>query len=392
MQELGRDDGALQPAVPRLDMVDLLRGLSIVAVVLLHILIFSYFHVRLGRDWPPLTRHFVFLNGENGVTVFFAVSGFLITLTSMRRFGSLAALRPWIFYRIRFARIMPLLLLLLAVLSVLHLAHVKGYRIDTNVFTLPRALLSVLTFHLNWLEAARNAYLPPCWTVLWSLSIEEMFYLFFPLACLLWRLGRWGAFVWFALGLALVVLGPFARTVWGHTSLERENAYLGGMSTIALGCMTAQATERAARRGLPRRGALWAAQIAGWAAILLVAIGPHWPLLKRLGASGLDDTLLAVGACLVMFATTLRGVRGTRWSAPLRWLGRHSYEVYLWHEFVVLTGVGLFARLYPQATPRAAETALIVSILATAALLGGLLARFFSEPMNRKLRGAGPAQ
>ena len=48
---------------------------------------------------------------------------------------------------------------------------------------LPRALFSALTFHLNWLEA-KTGYLPANWDVMWSLSVEEMFYLFFPLVCL----------------------------------------------------------------------------------------------------------------------------------------------------------------------------------------------------------------
>jgi peptidoglycan/LPS O-acetylase OafA/YrhL len=125
------DDRDRKPTVPRLDGIDVLRGLSIVAVILLHILIrFAGVHVRLGWDWPKYTRHFVFMNGGNGVTTFFAVSGFLITLTSLRRFGSLDAIRPGAFYRIRFARIMPLLLLMLLVLSALHLLHVDGYVIN----------------------------------------------------------------------------------------------------------------------------------------------------------------------------------------------------------------------------------------------------------------------
>jgi peptidoglycan/LPS O-acetylase OafA/YrhL len=200
----------IKPAVPRLDNIDVLRGISILAVVLLHILIrFSFVHIHLGHDWPRLSRRIVFNNGGNGVTLFFAISGFLITLTSLRRFGSLAGMRPAVFYRIRFARIMPLLLLLLAVLSILHLAHVDGFRINENFFTLPRALFSALTFHLNWLEASRNAWLPACWTVLWSLSIEEMFYLFFPIVCiLLLRRGRWGTTAWLGLALLLVTLGP----------------------------------------------------------------------------------------------------------------------------------------------------------------------------------------
>jgi peptidoglycan/LPS O-acetylase OafA/YrhL len=382
--------GELRPAVARLDAVDVLRGLSIVGVVLLHIWIrFSFVDVKMGRDWWPTTRHLVFFNGGNGVTVFFAVSGFLITLTSLRRFGSLAAMRAAVFYRIRFARIMPLLVLLLAVLSVLHLANVEGYRIHLATFSLARALVAALTFHLNWLEAARNAYLPACWTVLWSLSIEEMFYLFSPIVCIvLLRRGRWGACAWWVLGCALVVMGPFARVKWNHTGLWQENSYLAGMASIALGCLTAWVTERFSRRAL-RSWVLWATQIAGWAIVLLIAIWPTWHhLLRPLGKSGLDDTLLAVGACLVMFATTLRGVHGTRWSAPVRWFGRHSYEVYLSHEFVVIAGIELFARLYPKGAGRGVVAAFVVGMVAMTAPLGWVLARWFSEPMNRWLRGA----
>jgi peptidoglycan/LPS O-acetylase OafA/YrhL len=114
--------------------------------------------------------YFLLRNGDNGVTVFFAVSGFLITLTSMRRFGSLGQMQPAKFYRIRFARIAPLLLLLLAVLSLLHLGHVQGFQIPEKVTTLPRALFAALTFHLNWLEAV-HGYLPRNSDVLWSLSV-----------------------------------------------------------------------------------------------------------------------------------------------------------------------------------------------------------------------------
>ena len=380
----------LKPAVSRLDGVDVLRGISILAVVLLHILIrFSFADIHLGSDWPRLARRIVFNNGGNGVTVFFAISGFLITLTSMRRFGSLAALRPAVFYRIRFARIMPLLLLLLAVLSALHLAHVDGFRINEQFFTLPRALLSALTFHLNWLEASRNAWLPACWTVLWSLSIEEMFYLFFPLACiLLLRRGRYGTALWLGLAFVLVALGPPSRTAWAHTDLWQENSYLAGMASIALGCLTAWATNHVLRRGKTPAWAAWTAQTAGIALLILKEIWPRWPVMKMLGKSGLDDTLLALSACLIIFATTVRAVQGSRLTAPLRWFGRHSYEVYLSHEFIVIAGVELFAHLYPHGAPRPIVAAFVIGILALTAPLGWALAKFFSEPMNRKLRGA----
>jgi len=112
------------PVVPRFDGVDMLRGFSILAVVLLHIAIrMRGAGFSLEPNMPRWIFHLLFWNGDNGVTVFFAVSGFLITLTSLRRFGSLAQMRPKVFYRIRFARIAPLLLILLAILSFLHLIH-----------------------------------------------------------------------------------------------------------------------------------------------------------------------------------------------------------------------------------------------------------------------------
>src|SRR5580698_3449693 len=238
-----------QSGTPRFDGVDVLRGFSILSVVLLHSWIRMHFpgspvyHQMRGR-----LAHLLLRNGDNGVTVFFAVSGFLITFTSIKRFGSLGQMRPLKFYRIRFARIAPLLLLLLAVLSVLHLAHVEGFRIPAKTTTLPRALFAALTFHLNWLEAV-HGYLPGNWDVLWSLSVEEMFYLFFPLICIVLLRLRLGMPLFVALLLVFVAMGPFARTVWTTNPIWQEKTYLGGMDGIALGCLCALITDRLLRRG-----------------------------------------------------------------------------------------------------------------------------------------------
>lgn len=381
---------------PRLDGIDVLRGLAILAVVLLHIWIrFIIFgSTNPGHSWPRELASLVWHNGGNGVTVFFAVSGFLITWTSLRRFGSLGKLRPGVFYRIRFARIAPLLLLLLAVLSMLHLLHVPDYRINPKLFSLPRALFSALTFHLNWLETSRNGWLPPCWTVLWSLSIEEMFYLFFPLLCvLLMSRGRSGVWAWFALGLALVIMGPFARTIWSHTELAQENSYLAGMSDIAVGCMAAWLTEAVRRSGrVPSARSLLWMQAVGWLPVLWFATWPRWhwlrPAGRLLGRSGTDDTLLCLGVGLIAASVALRQRPGRAWSAPVRWFGRHSYEIYLSHEFAVLAGVEYVQRRYPAAAPGSAVAAVVFVVLAASAAMGWALAKFFSEPLNRKLRGA----
>lgn len=332
--------------------------------------------------------HIFFWNGDNGVTVFFSISGFLITLTSLRRFGSLANMRAAVFYRIRFARIAPLLLLLLAVLSVLHLVHAEGFRIQPSCATLPRALLAALTFHINWFEAV-HGYLPANWDVMWSLSVEEMFYLFFPLACLALLRRRRGMSAFIVLLSLFVFMGPFARTVWTTNPIWKGTSYIGGMSGIALGCLTALLTERLQRTNPVRlyARALLIVQIAGGLLILLIVVRPHWQWVRFLGRSGTDDTILSLGTCLVILASVLRGRAGRAWAAPIRWFGRHSYEVYLTHEFVVVWMTILYVRV------RGSWPVLwIVAEIVLAAPLGALVARWFSEPMNRMLRGAAPPQ
>ena len=361
----------------RFDGIDVLRGISILAVVLLHIsLRMRFAGFSFESDLPRWLFHLLFWNGNNGVTVFFSVSGFLITLMSIRRFGSLAQLRIAAFYRLRFARIAPLLLLLLGILSALHLLRVEGFEIART--SLPRALFSALTFQLNWLEA-ETGYLPASWDVLWSLSIEEVFYLGFPLACGVLLRAKRGIWLFVALLCAFVVAGPFARTSWTTNEIWREKSYLGGMDAIALGCLTALLTDHLLRRG--PAVSLRILEAAGFGMILLIAIYPNWFWMRFLGRAGLDGTVLALGTCMVMLQSVLRGSPSGIWSAPIRWLGQHSYEVYLTHEFVVI-GVAVFYTHW-RTGPLAAW--FVATILLSAAL-GAVAARYFSEPLNRRLR------
>ena len=305
----------------------------------------------------------------------FAVSGFLITATSMRRWGSLGTLRPRHFYTLRFARIAPLLLLLLAILSTLHLAHVDHFVIRKKVASLGTALFAALTFHTNVLEASRG-YLPGNWDVLWSLSVEEMFYLFFPLACVLFKRLR----VFLAVLSVFVLLGPFGRTVLTHgNEVWREYSYLGSMDAIALGSLTALLVTRIR---LPRI-ALWSLGLIGSGMVVFILIfsikAGNWGL-SRLG---LDMTLLAVGTCMLIAVSTQ-----TRWKSPaplvpLRWLGQRSYEIYLSHMFIVVVAFSLYLRI---GKPLKAVPLVFVATIVASGILGELVARFFSEPMNRALR------
>ena len=358
----------------RLDAVDALRGLAILLVLMNHV------NMRLFLDkfpyWktiPEQLRSALVWNGQNGVQIFFAISGFLITATSLRRWGALHAIHAGDFYRLRLARIAPLLLLLLGLLSLLHVAGTPGFVVSQTTGGLGRALLAALTFHINVLEAQRG-YLPGSWDILWSLSVEEMFYLCFPVICRCVRREKWLIVI-----LAVfVALGPIARTFLAHgNETWKEVSYLGGMDAIALGCLTALVVAKL--RFAPRVSLVL--EIAGISAIVFIlGFAAEGDVLAR---TGLDMTVLAVGTCLVIAATTQAARRGAALLAPLRWFGRRSYEVYLTHMFIVM---GFFYLFVAAGKPGGAVSLLFVAVIAVAGLVGELTARYFSEPSNRILR------
>ena len=131
----------------RLDGVDGLRGLAIFFVLMNHVnmrLLIS--GVPYSKGLPvPLVSALVW-NGQRGVQIFFALSGFLIASTTIRRWGSLSRVDIRDFYLLRFARIAPLMLLLLAVLIILDLVHLKYFTISPKTGGLGQALLAALTF------------------------------------------------------------------------------------------------------------------------------------------------------------------------------------------------------------------------------------------------------
>ena len=372
--------GSLSSAKPRdwtrLDGVDLLRAFAIFFVLMNHV------NIRLLIARVPHLAHVprpvadaLAWNAQRGVQMFFAVSGFLITSTSLRRWNSISGVTVRDFYLLRFARIAPLLLLILVVLSVLHLGHVNHYVVTEKTGGLPRAIVAALTFHVNVLEA-RRGYLPGSWDILWSLSVEEMFYLFFPIVCYIVRNTR--AFVVLLLGF--VALGPFGRTVWAHGSeIWREYSYLGSMDAIALGCLSAILVSQ---RKLSQR-AIQTGAIVG-SSILILCLGFSFTSFNRaLERIGLDMSFLALGTCLVIVAA-----EQTRWNAPrvlhpILNLGRRSYEIYLTHMFVVFLAFDLFLKAGKRMV---GVPIFFIAVILAGAALGELVARYYSEPMNRTIR------
>jgi peptidoglycan/LPS O-acetylase OafA/YrhL len=324
---------------------------------------------------PAQLAHFLVWNGQLGVQMFFAVSGFLITSISLRRWGSLSAIKLRDFYIFRIARIAPLLVLLLVVLSGLHFAHVQNFVVSPKTGGLGRALLAALTLHVNVLEA-RRGYLPGNWDILWSLSIEEMFYLFFPVVCRAFGRGK----LLVILLLSFVALGPFGRTVFAHgNETWQEYSYLGGMEGIALGCLTALVVSR-------RRFSPVVLRLLGGtgSAIVILSLVFSWQgYTGWLGRTGLNMTVLGMGTCMFIAASAQTQWRSPRLVAPLLKLGKYSYEVYLTHMFVVF---GLFALFLYAGKPMRLVPVLFVATIVAAGALGAAVSAYFSEPLNRLIR------
>ena len=363
--------------------IDALRGLSIVLVVLHHVgLRIGLKHSVLAPLVPKWILDAFIWNGPEAVFVFFVISGFLIASNTIARWGSLAQVQAGAFYRRRAARILPCLLVLVAVLCVLDLAGFKDWAIDTTKQSLARTVLAALGMHLNWYEgAATRSYLPANWNVLWSLSIEEAFYLAFPIACLL--LGRTRLL---APLLALLALSlPFTREhLRGQgNDIWYEEAYLPGMAAIALGVLAAMALAR--RPVVARRTAnlMLALGVVGLVSVLFFE-GELWRSLKE----GLMLVLTGAAAALLL---GLRWRRAAGVGAPSRafgWLrgfGRLSYEIYLTHMFVVWPLVYAWRA---SGLGDAWGFVFYLPVLAASWALGWLVARGLSGPCERWLARA----
>jgi peptidoglycan/LPS O-acetylase OafA/YrhL len=369
----------------RMAHVDLLRGLLVLFVILLHAnLRIPFGPPALAEMLGPRASGILFRSGYYAVIVFFVLSGYLITSASIRRWGKLSRVRPAAFYRFRAARILPSLLLLLAVLPALQLAGSAWFALDTAKVPLWRALLAALGLHLNWLEA-QVGYLPGPWGVLWSLSVEEAFYLLFPLLCVL--AGSERRLAW--LLVLPIALGPLARGgVFSGNELWQDHSYLSGMDGIAFGCLAALLAHRVPR--LPSLAVQRTVMSIGLALSLLVFCFRKEVFQWGLTRFGLQVSLLELGTAMLLLATHWRP-----WSwcacaagAPLRWFGRYSYEIYLTHMFVVIPGAWLFQRIgaLPAWTPL-----WFAMVVAASGLLGQWLAQGFSQPCNRMLRRRGSA-
>jgi peptidoglycan/LPS O-acetylase OafA/YrhL len=349
---------------------------AIFAVLLLHFsLTYNLVDSPLSRVVPAKWLHAAIINGNYGVTIFFVISGFLITSNNLLRYRRLADVRLRQFYAFRFSRIIPPLILALSIISALALCNLPSFIDSRHGQPMPAAflfiaILSVLTFWHNVLMQAVG-YFNYCLNIYWSLSVEEVFYLTFPVACVLLKRDR---FI-IVMCIAAIAGGPAYRSLHTDNEVDYLYAYPACFDAIAYGCLAALLYPRI--RVAKSSGMLisWVAGV-GLAAGYFTGIDGH----EVFGFTLIS--LCSAGLLLNAFAGASEGAR----YSPGRivcWLGRHSYELYLFHIILL----ALIRDRIPRASLAPAyKLPLFIAFLALSALLAGLLARYFADPVNARLR------
>lgn len=359
--------------------MDLLRGLAVLLVMLLHFsLTYRLPAGPLGAWFTPHAVAVVVMNGNFGVTIFFVISGYLITGLAVRRHGSLAHV-PWRdFYVLRASRLAAPLGVALTAITGLGLLGAPSFVNRVQGEVMPAwwfvvAVGSVLTFWHNVLMQSVG-YFNYALNILWSLSVEEVFYLLFPWAC-----ARLGPRALIGLALGLVVSGPAYRALHVDHEVDYLYGYLACFDAIAIGCLTAAV---APRLRWPAHGRAMVTAIGAitLGTSYLSGIGDH----EVFGFTG-----VALGTALLL-ASDAGGPASERWWASpgrwLGWLGRHSYELYLFH--IVVLG------LLRDAVPRDALPATGVQVgwlalfLALSCGVAAGVSRWVSIPASRWMRAA----
>jgi peptidoglycan/LPS O-acetylase OafA/YrhL/lysophospholipase L1-like esterase len=348
--------------------LDGLRAVAVLAVIA--------FHEQLG--WAP--------GGLLGVGVFFTLSGYLITDLLLGQWAARGRVALADFWARRARRLLPALFVMVAVIT----AWVTLFD-RARLTTLRGADAAAATYSSNWYLIIQGqsyfARFAPAQPLdhLWSLAVEEQFYLVWPwllLAGLLLvrkiRRGRPGGVAWLALPtMALAAGSAWAMLALYHPGLDPTRVY-EGTDTRAAGLLigAALAMTWPSRRPAPGRAVRAVLDVGGFAGLAVIALmiwrtGQYSPFLYRGGLVLLSFASAAVIAAVAVPSALTGRVLGC---PPLRWLGVRSYGIYLWHyPVIVLT------------TPANSTENLVRAAWQTAVtiVVAALSWRFIEEPIRR---------
>ena len=313
------DTSARTASLRRIPSLDGLRALSIVMVMGLHTV------QRFGADHPdhmPGLLWSVILNGSLGVTIFFVISGYLITRLLLHEQETRGAISMSGFYLKRAFRILPPLYAYVAVLLVLSAAgRLALTRWD---------VVSALFFIHNY--AATST----CWAIehFWSLSVEEQFYLIWPVLlvlCLRVR-GSAGRHRAATIACAVIVLSPLIRIVSfrTHSSLLHQSAgFHMHADALMFGCAAALLEGTARFERLYRS----VTRIA-WLPVVGLAAGSYLEMRFQNYWNfpvGETYTGILIVAVLLWTVRNAESLPGRVLNAPaITHIGVLSYSMYLW--------------------------------------------------------------
>ena len=357
--------------------IDILRGVSILLVLIHHFNIPYKLHDTFlgiligGESLSTLIAR----NGNYGVTMFFVISGFLITQHTLQRSGSLAQIKLKDFYIRRIARIMPCLVLLVAMVSVLGSLGLQPFLNQSpngEEVSYAVTILSALSFWMNLL-IIEYGWVNYALGVLWSLSVEEVFYLAFPVLCLV--LGRGKGFIVFL--LAVIAYAPYFRALhFGEESGAYLYHYFSSFDGIAIGCLTAMYAQHF-------KGAIYNQKmIVAVTALLMTALYFYAPI-KEVSTWGISVFALLTALLILCFTQDPKVKPNSSTARSLVWIGQRSYEMYLVHLIIL----GLMKVVYFPKDTLAAEKLMLLPVYFIAVfILSWVIEKYYSTPLNLKIR------